>query len=61
MDRLVSRRSSNPEPVPDAGFGHTVSDLVPRNIAALCEQRPETCADGRRRRGLRATCDAKAH
>jgi len=30
MDRSVSRRSSNPEPVPDAGFGHTVSDLVPR-------------------------------
>ena len=30
MDSSVSRRSSNPEPVPDAGFGHTVSDLVPR-------------------------------
>jgi hypothetical protein len=30
MDRSVSRRSSNPDPVPDAGFGHTVSDLVPR-------------------------------
>jgi hypothetical protein len=30
MDRSVARRSSNPEPVPDAGFGHTVSDLVPR-------------------------------
>ena len=30
MDRSVSRRSSNPEPVPDAGVGHTVSDLVPR-------------------------------
>ena len=30
MDRSVSRRSSNPEPVPDAGFGHTVSDHVPR-------------------------------
>ena len=30
MDRSVSRRSSNPEPVPGAGVGHTVSDLVPR-------------------------------
>ena len=30
MDSSVSRRSSNPEPGPDAGFGHTVSDLVPR-------------------------------
>jgi len=30
MDSAVSRRSSNPQPVPDAGFGHTVSDLVPR-------------------------------
>ena len=30
MDSSVSRRSSNPEPVPDAGFGHTGRDLVPR-------------------------------
>ena len=30
MDSAVSRRSSNPQPVPDAGFEHTVSDLVPR-------------------------------
>src|SRR6266851_8061432 len=30
MDRSVSRRSLNPEPVPDARVGHTVSDLVPR-------------------------------
>jgi hypothetical protein len=30
MDSSVSRRSSNSEPVPDAGFGHTGSDLVPR-------------------------------
>ena len=30
MDSSVSRRSSNPEPVPDAGFGRTGSDLVPR-------------------------------
>jgi hypothetical protein len=30
MDSSVSRRSLNPEPVPDAGVGHTVSDLVPR-------------------------------
>jgi len=30
MDSSVSRRSSNPEPVPDAGFGHTVRDHVPR-------------------------------
>ena len=30
MDSSVSRCSSNSEPVPDAGFRHTVSDLVPR-------------------------------
>ena len=30
MDRSVARRSSNPEPVPDVGLGHTVSDPVPR-------------------------------
>ena len=30
MDRSVSRRSSNPALVHDAGVGHTVSDLVPR-------------------------------
>jgi hypothetical protein len=30
MDSGVLRRSSNLEPVPDAGVGHTGSDLVPR-------------------------------
>src|ERR1700687_2699932 len=30
MESSVSRRSSNPQPFPDARFGHTVSDLVPR-------------------------------
>jgi hypothetical protein len=30
MDSAVFRRSSNLEPVPDAGVGHTGSDLVPR-------------------------------
>lgn len=30
MDSAVFRRSSNPQPVPDAGFRHTASDLVPR-------------------------------
>jgi hypothetical protein len=30
MDNAISRRSSNPQPVPDAGFEHTVSHLVPR-------------------------------
>jgi hypothetical protein len=30
MDRLVSRRSSHPEPVTDLGTSPTVADLVPR-------------------------------
>jgi hypothetical protein len=54
MDSSVSRRSLSPEPVPDAGVGHTVRDLVPRRctldgfaeeVAAteginLCEMEP---------------------
>jgi len=30
MDSSVSRRASNPEPVPDTGVGHTGGELVPR-------------------------------
>ena len=30
MDSAVSRRSSHAEPVPDAEFGHTTSEVVPR-------------------------------